>query len=247
MVSAQLRSKYQVRKHIEYSSTPGYIVVVYFMRLTWITNDKLESFPITIVVQHVCICAGIVGRTYLHYANKWDGKFLLIVRIQAVPYTDVARLWCLGTSTTWLISWLQLLLEGRFAVRVESARLTWLQRLKLKSYAKQEQNEKSDSEKKLVRSVLSKLSAKRLTKVEARLGNIERALTQISSTNALTWQKIAQDISNAIVESLKSGPDVGLGTVLKMKGRKLRWNISDTFFFLKIFFSKIWYWWVKFC
>ena len=86
------------------------------------------------------------------------------------------------------------MLEGRFAVRagfdwssvVESARLTWLQRLKLKSYAKQEQNEKSDSEKKLVRSVLSKLSAKRLTKVEARLGNIERALTQISSTNALT-------------------------------------------------------------
>ena len=124
---------------------------------------------------------------------------------------------------TRLISWLQLLYEGRLVAKagldwstiIESARIAWLQLMKTKSL-------KHESTTELQKIIRNKISEDRLSRVELRLSKIEDALKVISSRVGVNLTEIVSDISNAIIESLKSASDVGQYTVAKIKRRKLK-------------------------
>ena len=68
----------------------------------------------------------------------------------------------------------------------------------------------------------NKLAENRLALVESILAKIEETLDKISAKAGVNVSNIAKDISNAVIESLKSGAEVGQEYVSKMKKRKLK-------------------------
>ena len=127
-----------------------------------------------------------------------------------------------------LISWLQLLCEGRLVAKasinwcavIETARIHWLQLMKRKELDKTKPEQTEKSRGRLQEIIQRKLSVNRLKGVEARLEVIENTLTDISHMVGVNMNNFAEDISKIVLESLKSGEDAGQKYVSKMKKRK---------------------------